>query len=92
MYDSYSMRRNSRPEILENRFLEFCVSKPGGSMGDSSQAEAIRSSGDLTVNKKVGLSPIDLSPTVSTYDSSSPSLSFSRTEIMNENMVSKFFH
>ena len=61
-------------------------------MGDSSQAEAIRSSGDLTVNKKVGLSPIDLSPTVSTYDSSSPSLSFSRTEIMNENMVSNFFH
>ena len=61
-------------------------------MGDSSQAEAIRSSGDLTVNKKVGLSPIDLSPTVSKYDTSSPSLSFSRTEIMNENMVSKFFH
>ena len=61
-------------------------------MGDSSQAEAIRSSGDLTVNKKVGMSPIDLSPTESTYDTSSPSLSFSRTEIMNENMVSKFFH
>lgn len=58
-------------------------------MGDSSQAEAIRSSGDLTVNKKVGLelSPIDLSPTESTYDTSSPPLSVSRTEIMNENIA-----
>ena len=58
-------------------------------MGDSSQAEAIRSSGDLTVNKKVGLvpSPIDLSPTESTYDNSSPPLSVSRTEIINENIA-----
>ena len=58
-------------------------------MGDSSQAEAIRSSGDRTANKKVGLevSPIDLSSNESTYDTNSPPLSVSRTEIMNENMA-----
>ena len=72
-----------------NRFLEFWVSNPGGSIGDSSQAEAIRSSGDLTVNKNVGLSPFDSSPnefsaTESTYDTSSSPLSVSRTKIFNE--------